>query len=288
MTRHALVVGAFAASLLAVLLVPLCSRDRVADVEPWVAAVRGERGAIVVHPPWRDDVARAMRAAGHHATVAFAPRHGDAVPPIVVVTDGSAPLPDALAARIEAHEARGALTLLRVRASGGGAGGGRSLLDGLRDARVELRTDDDVIACPWDPVAERHMCTGQPEWQHVAMTELPVGGRKVKCAWVHPKTDATLSVRWQHARVDGGALDLSLALSDGAADNTSGAPVTAALFIDGVEAASVTKRAGQRGFTKNSAKLSAGAGEHDVEVRVTTPNDGQRHACILLETRGAP
>lgn len=286
MTRHALVVGAFAASLLAVLVTPLCTRDRLIDTAPWIEAARGERGAVLVHPPWRDDVARALRASGVNATVAFAPRHGDPAPAMVVVTDGAAPLPAALGDRVASRVERGALTIAQVRARGGSDDSGRSLLGGLRDAQVQLRLNDgDTIECPWDPVTERHSCAGQPEWQHVGMSDLPVGGHNVKCAWVHPKTGATLSVRFAHSRVES-ALELSLALTDGAADNPSGADVTAALLVDGVDVATVTKRAGQRGFAKTAATTTAG--EHEVEVRITTPNDGQRHTCMLLDTRGAP
>ncbi len=295
MARHALVVpslpaGAFAASLLVVLLTPLCTRDRIPDRAAWVDAVSHSDlirpgDVVLVHPPWRDDVATALRAngtlpRGAVATVALSPRHGDALPPLVVVTDGSAPLPALFDDLLEPAVERGGIRIARVHPRTGDAGG-RSLLDGLRDAHVELRSSDDVIPCPWDALAERHVCVGQPEWQHVGTAELPVAGAQVTCAWAHPKTGAVLSIRFEHAALLD-ALDLSLALTDGAADNKSAAAVTAALLVDDVEVATVTKKPGARGFVKTSAATVAG--EHAVEVRITTPNDGQRHTCFLLDT----
>lgn len=315
-TRHAMArvaalaaFAAFASSLLAVLVTPWCTRDRVKDPTAWVDAVAQSGGLIragdvvLVHPPWRDDIADALHATGAlprgaRATVALSPRHGEALPPVVVVTDGSAPLPVVLAELLDGDDrdhgavfARGGVSLTRLRARSGSSQA-RSILDALRGARVELRLDageSDVIPCPWDALAERHVCVDQPEWQYVGMTDLPVGGKRVPCAWVHPKTGATLSVRFDDVHIGASerALVLSLGLSDGAADNRSGAPVDAVLLVDDREAKRVSKRSGARGFVTATAPISAGV--HDVEVRVTTPNDGQRHACIQLDaTAGAP
>ena len=76
--RAAFVVFAFALSLVAVVITPWCTRDRVHEPSMWVEAVRNcaaeasapgcamlARGDVVlVHPPWREDVARALRASG--------------------------------------------------------------------------------------------------------------------------------------------------------------------------------------------------------------------------------
>lgn len=290
---RASLVLAFALSVLAVLVVPWCTRDRAAEPSRWLAIVRSSAllqpgDVVLVHPPWREDVAHALRSSGALglalATTALSPRHGDDVPAVLVISDGSAPLPRALRARVQESEQRDGFEIARLAASRS-ASGARSLLDGLARARVELvalANKADVVACPWDTARERHECAGMPEWLHVGVEQLQVDGETVRCAWAHPMTDKLLVIRFARERLQDTLL-LSLALSDGAAQNYAAAPVTAVLRIDGSERARLTRPAGARGFASQSVAVPAGH-DLDIELTITTSDDAQRHTCFKLET----
>ncbi|MBI1948271.1 MAG: hypothetical protein HYS27_21465 [Deltaproteobacteria bacterium] len=298
--RAALVLAAFVASLAWVALTPWCTRDR-ASADDFVAAARAAAIAeippgslVLVHPPWRDDAVAAVRAAGVVAdpaavTSAFAPRHGEPWPPLVVLADADAsPLPRALRARLEDERRVGSVAVARTAPGvplGAGDAGTRDLSDGLAAAEVEVVRGAAVTRCSWSPVERRHRCPGMPEWVHVGVEELPVNGRAQRCTWAHPITDATLVVRFPAVPLQG-ALTLELALTDGAADNAALAPVRAALLVDGAPALELLQRPGRRGFTRGTA--AAGARDAQVELRLTTPNDGQRHTCFRLTTGAGP
>src|SRR5207302_9046514 len=100
-------------------------------------------------------------------------------------------------------------------------GGGRDLSDEIARANVEVQfasTGDaaaHVVACPWNPMRARHECAGLPEWMHVGVETLPVGGKNVRCTWSHPTTHGALHVRFASAPLSSTpALDLGL--TDGA------------------------------------------------------------------------
>ena len=298
---RASLVLAFALSLIAVVVTPWCTRDRVREPPVWVEAVResamvAQGDVVLVHPPWREDVARALRAsgaipAGALVTTALSPRHGEPLPPVVVVSDGSAPLPAALRVRVDAVKERDGIELVRLHARAPTTQlGPRSLLDRMSRAQVELRPlegSDETVDCAWDPLRARHACAGMPDWLHVGVEELPIGGETVRCAWAHPKTDKVLSVRFPRERLLD-TLELSLGITDASATNAAAAPVTAVLRIDGVERGRVTKQPGSRGFAKQKIRVDGAPKDADVDVEITTPDDGQRHACFRLETWTAP
>lgn len=298
--RALAVLALFGASLLMTLTMPWCTSD-TASAQDFVEAARtvAERapsGAVVlVHPPWRDDAVAAVRAASIFAegvlvTSALSPRHGEPLPPLVILRDdGASPLPRALRRQVEDETDVGAVRIGIVTgdvAPRGAPGAARDLSDGLASAEVEVERADSAVRCSWSPLARRQRCEGMPEWVHVGVEELPIGGRTERCTWAHPITDATLVVRFPQARLLG-ELDLELALTDGAADNTALAPVRAQLLVDGAPALDLEKPAGKRGFARASA-LTGGARDAAVELRLTTPNDGQRHTCFRLTTRAAP
>lgn len=301
--RASVAVGVFALSLLWTLLTPWCTSDG-ATAADYVEAARAKAGRategaiVLVHPPWRDDAVRALRAAalfppGTAITTALSPRQGEPLPPLLILRDAAAPpLPRALSRHVEEEEQRGGVRVARIQPDATGADA-RDLSDALSAAEVELQRADGTHRCAWSPLARRHLCEGLPEWVHVGVEELPVGGRSERCTWAHPVTDAVLVVRFPRARLLG-TLELELALTDGAADNAALAPVRAELLVDGVAAASLEKAPGRRGFvstTVNTGSTSGapqGARDGSVELRLSTPNDGQRHTCFRLTTRPAP
>lgn len=302
--RAGLVVAFFALSLLWTLLTPWCTSDGASAADyveaARAAAARAPDGALVlVHPPWRDDAVRALRAAsvfppGTAITTALSPRHGEPLPALLVLRDSAAPpLPRALRRHVLEEERQGAVRAAVLQATRDGTTS-RDLSDGLAAAEVEvaiaanveLKGDGSSQRCAWSPLAQRHLCEGLPEWVHVGVENLPVGGRTERCTWAHPVTGAVLTVRFPHARLLG-SLELELALTDGAADNAALAPVRAELLVDGTPAASLDTRPGQRGFVRTSVTTGAPR-DASVELRLTTPNDGQRHTCFRLTTRSTP
>jgi hypothetical protein len=179
---------------------------------------------------------------------------------------------------------------------------GRDLSDDLAAAIVDVRvpstttatpdpstpasSSPERIACPWDPLKNRHVCAGLPEWMHVGVETLPVDGRDVRCTWSHPKTNATLHVRFPKVHFDAGAsLTLDLALTDGAADNTTAAPVFATVSVDDKPLFGAVKAPGKRGFVTKASAVANAPRDADVELVITTPNDGQRHTCFRLVSR---
>lgn len=127
--RAAAVLAAFALSLVVVVATPWCTRDRTSPGD-YAAAVRDNLDLIrpgdivLVHPPWRDDVVDAMRTVvtptRASVTTAFAPKHGEAWPSLVVIAEHAQPLPAPLAARVDGSTVRraGDIDVFRVRPGG--------------------------------------------------------------------------------------------------------------------------------------------------------------------------
>jgi hypothetical protein len=254
---------------------------------------------ILVHPPWRDDVVGAIRAAGLvpvHTVVteAFSPRHGDSMPPLVVVADDDWTLPAVLARRPPREFfTRDGIVVFRVGGDGADGGdtgdGGRGAeidigghaVARLERARVHVELDDGTrVECPYDVGRRRHVCTGLPEWMTVGDDMLTIGGRRERCTWSHPTDDGVVVVDFGVVVASRDGWRLSLALTDQAADNPRGAPVTASLVVDD-ERADVTVQH-ERGFHDVIVGGGVGKSAH-LAVRLTTPNDGQRHVCFRLQ-----
>ncbi|HEY4223103.1 MAG TPA: hypothetical protein VGO62_17215, partial [Myxococcota bacterium] len=174
---QALAIALFLASLLAVVLTPWCEADVVTEPAVWRAMLEQHADALrpgdvlLVHPPWRDDVVKDLRAS--HAlpprvtvTDVFAPRHGDAWPSVVVLRDvGAAPMPRALRARVldETRLRAGSLELVRLRPGTDDALDSDDGVDLSRDALATAHvhvdnSDGSIIECPWDAAAQRHVC----------------------------------------------------------------------------------------------------------------------------------
>jgi len=293
--RDVAVIVAFGVALIATVVSPWWGRDRLgaADVGG------GARGllpglvqpgdTVLVHPPWRDDVVAALRApgalplpAGVVVTEAFTRRHGDPWPSLVVVAEGVHPWPASLENRrvalgVDVTE-RAGLRVFRLP----GDVAPRDVVDvGRATVRVE-RGDGSVVACPWDTERRRHVCRGLGPWMTVGAETMQIAGQKAGCTWSHPITGGRLVV--DYGRVDlASAVAFEAALSDVAADNTQGAPVTFTVRVDDVARTLTVHRA--RGFARLDLPAT---GTAHVVVEVATSHDGQRHACHRFNTGGAP
>lgn len=254
--------------------------DDDAPVADYVAAVAGvaltKGDTLLVHPPWRTDVVAALSATTTTVTEAFAPKHGERWPPLVVVRDRGHVLPAVFATRPQQRLARvGDVEVVRVGdARGSGADSANDDAFDLASADVYVDVDGDRVPCPWVPAEQHHVCTGLPQWMKVGEETLTIAGKSERCIWAHPKTNATLVI--DYGVVDVGAgVDVDVALSDVAADNRAGKGVDVDVRVG--EAVGRVSVGGKRGFVRT--RVAASAPEAPLSLRLTTTNDGQRHLC---------
>lgn len=295
----AIVIGLFLALALSYLS-PLLTRDGVDGVAPFVNAVKANATAlaaadrVVVHPPWRDDAADAIREAkilprSVDVSEAFAPKHQETWGKVAFVIDRTAPgLPAAVRSRIAQFGTTlsddGTIRVVIVDDSGKTTDRfGRVLAKAM--VTVEDKTGK-ITRCRWDGAAGKHVCPGLPSWMHVGEENVATKGKNERCIWAHPISGGKVSVRFQGVTV-GEKLVLSHALADSAMRNQRGAPVTASVFVGGTllgrdakqnragfDAKTLVVPEGQRGKNKN------------VRVEVTTRDDGARHYCFRLRSEG--
>lgn len=288
------VVGAFALSVVVTVWTALFS-DHDAPVSAFTAALRTDLAVVepgdrvLVHPPWRDDVVTALASLplpkGVVVSEAFAPRHGDVWPNLVVVADRRWALPAVIEKRqgttvVKDH---GDIVVFRL--------GGRAVRPTANDAIAAstfdlegahvfvVESDGRTVECPWNDARGRHVCTGLPEWMTVGEDTLTIDGQQSRCLWSHPRTGATLIVDYGAVAL-AGSVRASVALSDGAVANDNGAAVTARLIVGDRDASVTVHR--QRGF--HDAVVDVGAATASVRLEFTTPDDGQRHTCFRLTT----
>ena len=297
--RNVVVVVAFVAAVVVTIVQPWCGRARATAADVAAAFSRHstlfQRGDLVlVHPPWRDDLVGSLRPllpADAVVTEAFTRGHTDGWPAILVVAEGVHPWPASFEARrvVENAEVVGDGDVRFFRLAGDGARSPiaapatRASTNTLwldRAHVVVIDAQQRSTSCAWSSERRQHVCDGLPEWMRVADEVLVIEGSRQRCTWAHPTTKGRVTIHYDQMDLARG-LRLQAALSDSAADNTSGAPVTFTVVVDGVQRAVTVHH--DRGF--KHVDVPAQPTKADVDVVVTTDNDGQRHACYRL---GAP
>ncbi len=294
-----MIAAALALALILSFLSPLFGTDAVEGTAPFVAAVRAAKAGlqdadrVIVHPPWRDDVAAAIRDAnilppGVDASEAFAPRHAEPWGAIGFVLERGAPLPATLANRIAAHgkvlaDQNGVQVVLVDDTSAASS----DFSARLSKAQVTIeKQGGDITRCKWDAVKRRHTCPGHPGWMHVGLETVVTNKKNERCIWAHPTTGGKVAVRFEGVTVDK-ELELSHALADSAMRNKSGKPVTASVFVGG---ALVGRHAKQNrpGFDRKRLTVPEGkrGKNKNVRVEITTRDDGARHYCFRLRSVG--
>lgn len=296
---EAAVVGVFVVAVVVTIAQPWCGRDRSTPDEVKAVVARhidlAQRGDLVlVHPPWRDDVVDAIAPLlpNHRVTEAFTRLSTEAWPAMLVIAEGVHPWPQSIEDRRIAVGAAivddDGVRFFRLPAGKGTASDSADattpptpskLAIDLSRARVSVvDADGDTFACRWNPQQRRHVCSELPAWMHVGEEDLVIAGRKQRCVWAHPTSNGRLTIELPPPSTSQ-PLRLSVALTDAAAANEAGAPVTFTLASEG-EARTLTVHR-DRGFV--SADLPA-LRERST-LTVTTTNDGQRHACFTLVAR---
>lgn len=296
----AAVLLAFASGLISVVVTPHCTQDRVEDPQAFVRAAQSMRDVVVpgdtvlVHPPWRHDVVRALNQpgvlpAGTQATLALGRRHGEPWPDLVLIADDALPLPRALEEHLHAAAPAHTRVVEGVRVVRLGSGpltGVVDLAHFLAQARVEVRKPSAsgpvVTPCPWDSARQRHVCAGLPEWMTVGLDTFTIGGRSERCVWAHPISHGEVVIAFPPQRLHD-MLVLELAFTDGASDNPALAGVTAELRANGGLLGELVRPPGQRGFVQGA--FTPPHSPTSVEVVLRTPNDAQRHTCFRLSAR---
>jgi hypothetical protein len=276
-------------------LAPALRGDGVPETGAWVRALESVKGELApgdtvwVQPPWRDDVVDALERAGVPAgvdvTVALAMPHGQEPGRTLLVRDPSAPLPRAYRERFASATPKrvAGLDVAFLGAAKTGKAGDIDYLSRLATARVHVeKKDGRTVRCAWSDLRDRHICSGMPDWVHVGIEPQVVHGKSQRCAWSHPITGGKIVVRWEDQRLPK-VLHLGHALSDTAAGNPNGSPVTMTIRADDKEILK-SVRTNARGFKRDKARVPAGA--TSLELEVTTPFDGARHYCWQL-TGGA-
>lgn len=295
----AIVIGLFLALALAYLS-PLFTSDGVDGTKPFVEAAKANATALsavdrlIVHPPWRDDAAEAIRQAGVlpksvDVSEAFAPKYQEAWGQVAFVIDRSAPgLPAAYHSRISEFgrvlSDDGTIRVVIVDDTGKTTARFGRLL-----AKAMVTVEDKVgkiTRCKWDGGAGKHVCPGLPSWMHVAEKNVATQGKNERCIWAHPTSGGKVSVRFQGVTV-GEKLLLSHALADSALRNKSGAPVTASVFVGGTLVGRHAKQ-NRAGFESKSFAVpdSKRGKKKNVRVEITTRDDGARHYCFRLSSEG--
>jgi len=292
--RAIAVVALFVGALVVSLVRPVVNA-RDAEVASLVDAARAHAGdlprggRVLVHPPWRDDVVRAVKdarvfAEGTVVTTAISVKHGDPPPPLLVVADGHHPLPTSLLRATRAKSERDGVV---VRVTHDDAMGPLDLSRRLFEARVHVeKSDGSVVTCRYQPSNDAHTCAPLPSWNRVARETVKSGKESRACIWAHPVSKGHVVITFPGV-VARGPLAFTHAFADSALQSKNDSPVTTTVQIDGREALRAA-RDKREGFLRRTVPFPADGEPHDVVVRVTTDDDGARHYCFTLDDGSAP
>lgn len=288
---------ALASGLLVSLVQPLLPRDGVTEVAPFVSAL-AERvpelkdgDMVLVHPPWRHDVVNGLYASpllpeGVRATVSLSLAHGQDPGRVLVLRDRKAPpLPRAHRNLRDARvQAEGIETGWLLRPADVPVDDVENDLARLL-GRAEVVVIDAAgrrVRCPWDASTQRHRCDDLPSWMYVGLESLMVAGAPSSCAWSHPTSGGKVVIRFPDVAL-GREIRFAHALSDAVAGRDGGAPVEAAIYVEGKRVLR-SVRTNASGWWEERVAIPGGTGRAEVRIEVTTRDDGARHYCWRLRS----
>ncbi|MBN2360165.1 MAG: hypothetical protein JXR83_12005 [Deltaproteobacteria bacterium] len=239
---------------------------------------------VVIHPPWRDDVASQLRQQRPKLDVRLAAPLQAGLPTgsLALVRVGWSPGPGAFGDL--APSDRFAVGDLRVELYGGGAAGvagraaGSLLLADVAALRVRVEVGGRTIQCSdLDPSGPTHRCPTLPEWNHVGPHELVIGGQPRRCLWAHPISGGRVIIEapWP---LTANRIKVSYGLADSAVGAPDGQPVTLEVFAGERKLGGVVQP-NQFGYGELTVPLGEPASERLAFV-VSTTHDGARHFCI--------
>lgn len=280
------------------LLVRACSRDLAVDAQAieQLAQQLDQRApgrTVVIHPPWRDDVASALRQARPKLDLRLAAPVQGGLPTgaLALVRVGWSPGPGAFSTLTPIDRfAVGALTvdLYGTPAStSAGRSEGSLLLGDVAALKVQVEVGSRTILCSdLDPNGPTHRCPSLPEWNHVGPQELSIGGQLRHCLWAHPISGGrvVIDAPWP---TGASRVRLFYGLGDSAVGAPDGQPVTLELFAGDRKLGSFVQQ-NQPGYSEQLVTLGEPASDR-LRFAISVIRDGARHFCIdAIAERGMP
>lgn len=271
------------------LLVRGCSHDAPVDVQTveQLAQQLDQRAAgrtVVIHPPWRDDVASLLRQARPKLDVRLAAPVQAGLPTgaLALVRVGWSPGPGAFSTLSPID--RFAVADLAVDLYGTpvsaatGRGDGSLLLGDVAALQVQVEVGGRTIVCSdLDPNGPTHRCPSLPEWNHVGPHDLVIGGQNRHCLWAHPISGGRIIIDapWP---LSASRIRLFYGLADSAVGAPDGQPVTLELFAGDRKLGSYVQP-NQPGYNEQLVALGEPASEK-LRFVVSVTQDGARHFCL--------
>jgi len=149
--------------------------------------------------------------------------------------------------------------------------------DHLAEAEVEVKRGAASTPCDsWNEETERFVCSHQADWQYVGRLRQELGNAVRRTIWAHPVSRTEIVIRFLAVPATRRVV-VEHGLTGYAAANRPGAPVFIEARVDGRPAGRVVQQ-NEDGWFSDEILLGAFPGErHDIELIVTTPDDGRRH-----------
>lgn len=270
--------------------------DSLQQVSHYLQTKTGPR-VVVVHPPWRDDIAGALRQKLGNADVRLAAPVDNGLPAghLALLLVGSSPSPGAFAGMAASDQfAAGELRLLLYQgsplkvdkvAAEPDMAVDSILLRSVKQLQVAVELGERRIECNlFDPAGPRYNCPGLREWNHVGARMLNIGGQSRRCLWAHPITDGrvVISAPWPRAH----SLRLFHGLADTAVASAGGKPVHIELLAGERQIGRMVQR-NLRGYNSQVVELGAEPADGRLVIAITTPHDGARHFCLDAQVETA-
>ena len=246
---------------------------------------------VLVHPPWRQDLRRALHELVPKQRVLLAPPVKDGLPtgPLLVLRAGATPGPLGLRGYPVARSARaGALVLQWLRVDGAAQSSATNsiIYNKIKDLNVFFDAPARRYVCAqYDAARRLYRCPGLPEWNYVGVKEMRIADKDQPMIWAHPRTGATLNIEIP-LPADAAELDFVYGLADSAASNPNGAELGVELLLGNLSLAKFVQH-NARGLGHQRIEVPADAPSGTLRVLITCQDDGARHFGIDLRRVGA-
>lgn len=147
----------------------------------------------------------------------------------------------------------------------------------LSEMQIWLDKAGQRLNCePYDAMNKRHVCVRGEDWMRVNEQTAMIGDSPRRVLWAHPRTGAPLHIRLANAR-GGHELVVQTGFLVPAQTLPDGAPVYVDVLADGRVLGRITQENRDGWFTRRFPLGGGPEGTHDIELVISTPNDGRRH-----------
>lgn len=295
-TRSALVLlGLFAMACLYSIAGPWFNQSReIKSTQPYVKTFEnyadklGSHTTVLIQPPWRQDVVAALQeklgpSSGVNVTTALALQHRSKPGHVILLKDPAVVLSHGL----KQHLSR-PLKTSKYGVEVGFMGKRKKTKRRKGSTRVFSKADVSIVfadgrevRCDYNESARRYTCPGQEEWLYVGPHKQTSGNETRQCIWSHPVTNGHIYIRWKDIDLPK-RFQWSHAIANSGLRKSDGAPVTARLSVNQRPIETLT-RTNQTGFATHTINLDQRINNAQFEIDITTPNDGARHYCWMID-----